>query len=209
MQKLFHVLCAASFMLGLGLGIARGDVINGSTTGLASPATTITFGEIPLATNAVVTNQYAGLGVTFSPNVYYNPEGWPPWANNVGNFTFPTEPSYVNPVTLMYSSTQSAAAFQMAADGSPYLFQAFLGGTLVDSFTNPDITGNGSLYYGFSNESFDSLVLTYQGGGGGPYWLMSNLELSNSNVIPEPSSLLLLGTGLAGLAGMLRRKLFH
>ena len=205
MKKILGLLFGAFLMFGAGPCVARGDIINGSTIGLASPGSTITFGEIVLPMNTAITTQYAGLGVSFSPRVFYNPQPWPQWVNNVGNFTF--QPRYVDPVTLMFSSTQTGAAFQLATDDSPYLFQAFLGGSPVDSFSVPLVSDVGNLYYGFANESFDSVAITYEGGGGGPFWLMGNLELSNNNaVVPEPPGLLLLGTGLAGLAGLLSRK---
>src|SRR5271167_1751197 len=53
-------------------GIATATNIISSNTGLTSPASTITFSEIILPDNTPLTNQYAGLGVTFSGGYYYN-----------------------------------------------------------------------------------------------------------------------------------------
>lgn len=54
-------------------------------------------------------------------------------------------------------------------------------------------------------DSYD-ISFTYNSGGGTPNELLVDFGPGNSPV-PEPSSLLLLGTGLAGLAGMAGRKL--
>lgn len=188
---------------------AIADSFSASPTGVASPTQTIDFSEIVLAQNSVVTNQYAGLGITFSPNVYYDPQtGFGLPANDIGNFTFLTEPGFVNPVTFTFSTPLTSAAFAMVADSTPYLFQASLNGTVVDSFVATVGESGPDYYYGFTNDDFNQITITQQGAGSGPYWLASNIEFGSpaSSATPEPSSLLLMATGFACLAGLAYRK---
>ena len=122
--------------------------------------------------------------------------------NFLGNFqTGPTNP-FLTPVTLTFTTTETAVAFGAAGDETPYQIQAFLGATLVDSFTT---TWNDNGFYGFTGEDFDSIVITQVGAGFGPYYLIDNIETSPA-ATPEPSSFLLLGTGLLGASAMLRRR---
>jgi hypothetical protein len=181
-----------------------------NATGLASPAETVDFTAFGLADNSVVTNQAASFGVTFSPFVYYNPQGGFFPNGRVGNFTFPTEPAFVNPVTLNLSGPITAAAFEMAADVTPYTFEALLGGSLVDSATvTAGATGQ---FFGFTGETFDAIEIMQAGAGGGPYWLVGNLQFGQSLIgppvisTPEPFTLSLFGVGLAGAIAVRRRK---
>jgi hypothetical protein len=210
-QKL-PALVTSILVFAVGLGTACAGQIDGSATGLASPASTIDFTEIALAPDTVLTTQYSGLGVSFSPNVYYDAEIAFGFTADISNFTDATEPAFINPVAFSFSSPQTGVAFQMAADSTPYLFQAYLGGTggtLVDSFTDTNVQSvTPPLFYGFSNETFDTIVITQEGAGSGPFWDLSNIQLSNAPITstPEPSTFLLLGPALAGLLLASRRR---
>jgi len=193
------------------VGLAHADDIIASSTGIASPTQTINFEEIVLAMNSSLTNQYASLGVTFSPNVFYSPQtGFGNvQGHDIGNFTF-AGGGPVNPVTMSFSTLHTAAAFSFDADGTPYLFQALLGGVVVDSFSANVSSGSTSDYYGFSSDVFDSIRITQTGTGGGPFWVADNIKTgAAATAVAEPTTLFLLGSGLVVLARLSRKRLSH
>lgn len=178
-----------------------------NSSGLVNPAQTIDFNSFNLSNDEVVTNQAAALGVTFSPFVYYNPEGGFFPNGRVGNFS-DSGVAFVNPVTLSFSGLFTAAAFQMAADTTPYSFDALLGNSVVDSGTTTvDDSGQ---FFGFTGVTFNAIEISQVSAGGGPYWLIGNLQFGPSLVsVPEPGSFALLGTGIIALGLLIRKRQRH
>jgi hypothetical protein len=130
---------------------AWADNINSNPAGLASPGSTITFEEIPLASGTPLSNQYVGLGVTFSPGITYNPRsGFFPDAS-IGNF-FPV----TDPVSLFFTSPVNAADFQFITNPrDSTTFTALLSGLPVATFSSP--TDLSRLWFGFTNLTFDQI----------------------------------------------------
>jgi hypothetical protein len=154
-----------------------------SDSGLANPETVITFDEIVLPPGTPLTDQYAGLGVEFDPNLYYNPDpnvlNPPdpsiPGNNAIGNFviegTSLVIPPIVNTFSLEFTETLSQATFAAATafPGSIEL-TALLDGEEIETFSSqtsgsidPITQQLGSpafTFYGFSEIALDQIQVS-------------------------------------------------
>ena len=107
---------------------------------------------------------------------------------------------------ISFSWAQTSISMNFGLDGAPGEFEldAYLHGALVGTASAMGVIPNGYQYpegtISFSGTAFDSLVLTSPTT---PYFGIANIDIP----LPEPSSLMLLATALAGAGGVLRRKL--
>jgi hypothetical protein len=191
---------------------AQADSINGATTGLSSPTSTITFSEIPLPDFSAIGTNYAGLGVSFSASVIYVPATF---ALNAGpNFSEPAagNPSGDGHWLITFNRILNAVAFAYASDpstitgGEPTTttFTALRNGAIVEQFSastdfGPNIINN---IFGFQNILFDQVQIDavsndFVGNA------IDNLQFS---AVPEPSTFILLGIGIVALSLIGRRK---
>ncbi len=150
-----------------------------------------------------MTNQFAG--VTFSPNLYYDPQDGTQYGIAgilLGNFS---TDQFINPVTISFASPVDGAPFQMAADVTPFSFVAYNGSTVVDSGASTVSYPSRSLFYG-APDQLTSIVITQTGAGGGPYYLLGNLQEGAS--VPETgaAALALADLGLLDMVLTLRRR---
>jgi len=171
-----------------------------NSTGLVDPLTTVTFSELAIADNTLITNQFAPFGVTTSGHRY----------NSQGASTFPgIDGDYIGvstsvPFTLSFNQAVTAAAFGYAKNPTTVLIEALLGGTVVESFSQAVTFNNASTaYLGFTGISFDSIRVTADVVEG----LVDNVQIGSRNTpVPAPATLALLGLGLAGLGWSKRKK---
>jgi hypothetical protein len=171
-------------------------------------AGTYTINFEQYSANTQITNQYAAEGVTFVNAMQlvapYNTVDFPPHSgsgvitNDSGNFDFGADPITVlfapgaSDITGWYSDPGGMTV--TAYDQSNDLLGTFLGAATNQAnaeFAISSLT-SGISYIVISDNSNNADSLTVD-------------DLSY-NLTPEPGSFLLFGTGLLGLAGVMRRK---
>lgn len=108
-----------------------------------------------------------------------------------------------------HAGAQYTFSFWFASVGdSPSDFSADWDGTPVLSLTTPNTGANWSLYtFTETGTGSDNISFSFRDDPG--YMGLDNVSVTESSgqSVPEPSSLLLLGTGVIGLGGIIRRKL--
>ncbi len=169
-----------------------------NNTGLVGPSQVLTFSEVVLPSESLVTNQYAGFGVTFSPGMFYNTQPFFFPTPSLANFNFSGGLS--SPSSIVFSQDLTEVALAVQTTPGTTIFSALLNNIIVESFTAGTTSSTlpnlaqASNFYGFTNIVFDEIRILPNT----TFFQMDNLQLTPSSV-PEPGTLALLGLGLAGL----------
>ncbi len=93
-----------------------------------------------------------------------------------------------------------------AVGDNPSDFSAYWNGTQLLSLTNPT-TGGVWTQYSYSVTGTGSDTLSFAFRDDPAFMALDNVSVTPGGSTPEPSSILLLGTGVVALGGMARRKL--
>ena len=181
-----------------------------STTGISAPQNVITFEEIVLAGNTPMSNQYAGLGVTFGAGLFYDGNGtnsggaFPNMSGHaLANFDFLDGP-FTTLFSIKFVDPVSAAAFAMVTNpGTSAFSAALLGGIEIESFTASTSTGSSTNFFGFEGFVFDEIRVSP--GGSNNAMVLDNIQF-NLAAVPEPATLAIFGLALVGLGHARRRK---
>ena len=192
----------------LASGVADAAFFN-NTTGLASPSVTIDFSEHTFADNTVITSQFSDLGVTFTPNLYYQntfipgqPNGPPP---DLTNF-LPNVGGLVNPFSIFFSSPVTGAAFVLSTNPNTTMFTALLNGSVVDSGSALTNLSNPMDFYGFTGVTFDQINVSVGADGFAILDTVQTVpEPDTVQTVPEPSTWVLMLAGGGILAAGIRR----
>lgn len=114
-------------------------------------------------------------------------------------------------LTQTISDTAGASytfSFWMAAQGdNPSDFNVSWDGTVLLSLTNPN-TGSQWEQFTYQVTGTGSDTIQFAVRDDPAYIALDNVSVTPNATAPEPSSLMLMGTGILALAGMIRRKLF-
>jgi Domain of unknown function (DUF4082)/PEP-CTERM motif len=206
MKKLLT--CTSLFLLAASITVsAKADTLGINFT---SPGTQFTNGEWSLGYSFTTVNaiNVTGLGFFDDGTVLadthavglYNSSGTllasttvGPTSTQVGFFEF----NSITPLALAAGGT-----YQVVAETGPDVYAYDTGGFTVD----PNIAFDQDEYISSSTLQFATISDGITAADGGA-WFGANFEEGSVAATPEPSSLMLLGTGVLSAAGMIRRRL--
>jgi len=104
-----------------------------------------------------------------------------------------------------FTPTPSAGDFDLVFNITPFTYNPSNGNLLLDVFINS--SSGGLVFFVAGNNSPQTSRVFNLGGNGVPTADMVGLRTQlTADAIPEPTTLLLLGTGLAGVAAKVRKK---
>jgi hypothetical protein len=200
MTSFFKLGMLALMLHGAAANAAR---IEGSSSGLSSPAYTESFNQPELPNFTPAGNTYVNL--QFDQSVFVSTD----YDANYGfdGLTLTNSSAYgaaIAPLsTLRTTMPVSGLAFGLITNPGQTRFSAYLGMQLVDSFVAPTSYDHDAYYYGFEGVLFDRVTIEVSGTSSA--FVMDNLQLQPIAAVPEPASGLMLAGGIGLLA--LRRRM--
>jgi len=215
MRNTRHAKLIMAFSLFLGIALwtssARADVVAIGPGAFPPGSTLITFTGLA---NGTEVNGLSVGGVTFSyslGNGHVVIDGGPGTTNNVGppNIVSIGNPSGILTITLASSSTMFGygyALLNQIAVANATTITLFSGVTNVGSLSYngvPDPTFTGGFAGIQSTLAFDRVQVIF---AAAPAFALDNIRIATAAPVPEPTTMLLFGTGLAFMAAKIRKR---
>jgi len=212
-RSVFSVLVAVAISIAAS-SLVQASTIYVQTTPLGATMIPGLVGSTVIDFESPAAGTYSTLtlsGVTFTPD-----SGNLMWVDGtyVGDYnTFGRQslhnnydPQSFNTLTFNFNGTTSGFGFFWGASDDQWTLTAYDSShNPIESFLLPITHGsNAGDFVGLLDPGIASATLS---GTGGDYIFIDNFEFNPTSSTPEPGSLLLLGSGIVGIAGVFRRKL--
>jgi hypothetical protein len=183
-----------------GVSIVYQEAYNSSAFPGPMTIESLGFGHYPVGPSTI-------LGANYLFLLDYSPNGLGLSSNLLSNFTGTNTQFFAS---LFVPPGGTDFGNMLVIKGAPFNFDPSLGDLLLTVFaTNQDLvpnqSGNG---YNWADSTGTDVIRAFTFGGSldGP-GAETDALVTTFNPVPEPGTLLLLGTGLAGLASAIRRKI--
>lgn len=136
------------------------------------------------------------------------PGGYPPYQGTYAAYFGPvgdTGGIYQDIATIPGDTYTVSFYLALPVGGTPNYFKVTFGDASL-SFNNFPGTFGWGLFEFTDTATTDTTRLTFTFRNDPNYWFLDNVEVNQGGTTPEPGTLVLFGSGLLGIAGVIRRK---